>query len=90
LSDDHSNIQHATHGVATNPVVSSVYPLSDQQVRALGLERFEFGRPCRSVENFEKLNRIDEGTYGVVYRARERITGEIVALKRVKLEQVCV
>jgi len=66
---------------------SSTYPLSEERVLALGLDRFEFGRPCRSVENFEKLNRIDEGTYGVVYRARERITGEIVALKRVKLEQ---
>ena len=23
---------------------------------------------CRSVEHYEKLNRISEGTYGVVYR----------------------
>ncbi|KAF9906737.1 hypothetical protein EC991_000330 [Linnemannia zychae] len=42
---------------------------------------------CRSVENYEKLNRISEGTYGVVYRARDRITGEIVALKKLKLDQ---
>ena len=26
---------------------------------------------CRSVEEFHCLNRIEEGTYGVVYRARE-------------------
>lgn len=42
---------------------------------------------CRSVENYEKLNRISEGTYGVVYRAKDRITGEIVALKKLKLDQ---
>ncbi|KAJ3079840.1 hypothetical protein HK102_003476, partial [Quaeritorhiza haematococci] len=42
---------------------------------------------CRSVNNYEKLNRIDEGAYGVVYRARDRTTGEIVALKKLKLER---
>ncbi|KAG0051039.1 hypothetical protein BGZ83_004194 [Gryganskiella cystojenkinii] len=42
---------------------------------------------CRSVENYEKLNRISEGSYGVVYRARDRITGDIVALKKLKLDQ---
>ncbi|KAJ7374563.1 Cyclin-dependent kinase 10 [Desmophyllum pertusum] len=29
-----------------------------------------YGR-CRPVTEFEKLNRIGEGTYGVVYRARD-------------------
>ncbi|PSC74284.1 cyclin-dependent kinase G-2-like isoform X1 [Micractinium conductrix] len=42
---------------------------------------------CRSVDTYEKLNRISEGTYGVVYRARDRDTGEICALKKVKLEK---
>ncbi|KAL4459167.1 hypothetical protein ABPG75_014032 [Micractinium tetrahymenae] len=42
---------------------------------------------CRSVDNYEKLNRISEGTYGVVYRARDRESGEICALKKVKLEK---
>ena len=42
--------------------------------------------PCRHVDHFEKLNRIEEGTYGVVYRARDRKSGEIVALKKLKLE----
>eukprot|EP00761_Pharyngomonas_kirbyi_P009519 gb/GECH01009535.1/.p1 GENE.gb/GECH01009535.1/~~gb/GECH01009535.1/.p1 ORF type:complete len:414 (+),score=72.04 gb/GECH01009535.1/:1-1242(+) len=39
---------------------------------------------CRSVDNFEKLNEIDQGTYGVVFRARDLSTGEVVALKKVK------
>ncbi|KAL4427156.1 hypothetical protein ABPG77_001160 [Micractinium sp. CCAP 211/92] len=42
---------------------------------------------CRSVDNYVQLNRISEGTYGVVYRARDGETGEICALKRVKLEK---
>jgi len=33
------------------------------------------------------LNRIEEGTYGVVYRARDKRTDEIVALKRLKMEK---
>uniref|UniRef100_A0A7S0JKV0 Protein kinase domain-containing protein n=1 Tax=Calcidiscus leptoporus TaxID=127549 RepID=A0A7S0JKV0_9EUKA len=41
--------------------------------------------PCRSVDCYEKLYKIDEGAYGVVYKAKDRITGEIVALKQVKL-----
>jgi cell division cycle 2-like len=42
---------------------------------------------CRSVEIYEKLNHIEEGSYGVVYRARDKQSGDIVALKRLKLER---
>ncbi|KAJ6948959.1 hypothetical protein NC651_003078 [Populus alba x Populus x berolinensis] len=42
---------------------------------------------CRSVDEFKRLNKINKGTYGVVYRAREKKTREIVALKRVKMEK---
>lgn len=40
---------------------------------------------CAKVDRFRKLNRIDEGTYGVVYRARDTESGDIVALKQLKL-----
>lgn len=42
--------------------------------------------PCRHVDNFEILNHIEEGSYGWVSRARENATGEVVALKRLKME----
>ena len=42
--------------------------------------------PCRSVDNFERLGCIGAGTYGVVYQARDKDTGEIVALKRIRLQ----
>lgn len=44
-------------------------------------------RGCRSVEEFQCLNRIEEGTYGVVYRAKDKRTSEVVALKRLKMEK---
>ncbi|XP_052620323.1 cyclin-dependent kinase C-2 [Lactuca sativa] len=40
----------------------------------------------RSVDCFEKLEQIGEGTYGQVYMAREIRTGEIVALKRIRMD----
>ncbi|CAM8916663.1 unnamed protein product [Rhodiola kirilowii] len=40
----------------------------------------------RSVDCFEKLEQIGEGTYGQVYMAREILTGEIVALKKIRMD----
>ncbi|KAK2141393.1 hypothetical protein LSH36_1109g00033 [Paralvinella palmiformis] len=47
-------------------------------------EHLKLGR-CRSVLEFEKLNRIGEGTYGIVYRARDTHSEEIVALKKMRM-----
>ncbi|EPQ28963.1 uncharacterized protein PFL1_03253 [Pseudozyma flocculosa PF-1] len=41
---------------------------------------------CRSVYCYERLNHIEEGSYGVVFRARDKQTGEIVALKKLKMD----
>lgn len=42
---------------------------------------------CRSVYDcYERLDKIDEGTYGVVYRAKDLATKEIVALKQIKFD----
>ncbi|KHN26013.1 Cyclin-dependent kinase C-2 [Glycine soja] len=40
----------------------------------------------RSVDCFEKLEQIGEGTYGQVYMAKEIKTGEIVALKKIRMD----
>eukprot|EP00873_Tetraselmis_striata_P012628 jgi/Tetstr1/432892/TSEL_022241.t1 len=39
------------------------------------------------MEKYEKLEKLGEGTYGVVYKARNRQTGHIIALKKIMLEQ---
>jgi len=38
------------------------------------------------MENFQKVEKIGEGTYGVVYKARDKATGKVVALKKIRLE----
>jgi len=40
----------------------------------------------RNVEVYEKVEQVGEGTYGQVYKARNKETGEIVALKRVRMD----
>lgn len=35
---------------------------------------------------YQKIDKIGEGTYGVVYKARDRSSGRIVALKKIRLE----
>ena len=55
------------------------------------VRRLRFQMPeiqsCRHIERYEKLNHIEEGSYGVVFRARESGTGDIVAVKRLKMDK---
>lgn len=38
------------------------------------------------MERYQKMEKIGEGTYGVVYKAKDRVSGEIIALKKIRLE----
>ncbi|KAK4751538.1 hypothetical protein SAY87_005020 [Trapa incisa] len=40
-----------------------------------------------AMDAFEKLEKVGEGTYGKVYRAREKATNRIVALKKTRLHE---
>lgn len=42
---------------------------------------------CRSVDCYQRLDSIQEGSYGVVYRAKDVQTGEIFALKKIKMQK---
>lgn len=39
------------------------------------------------MQKYEKLEKIGEGTYGTVFKGKNRETHEIVALKRVRLDE---
>ncbi|XP_028131093.1 cyclin-dependent kinase-like 1 isoform X1 [Diabrotica virgifera virgifera] len=38
--------------------------------------------PSKSMERYEKIGKLGEGSYGIVYKCRNRDTGEIVAIKK--------
>ncbi|KAA6411643.1 MAG: cyclin-dependent kinase 10-like [Lasallia pustulata] len=54
------------------------------QALSLGLESGFLGS-CAPISSYEKLNQLGEGAYGVVYRARDRETSKVVALKQVRM-----
>ncbi|BGP39754.1 Cyclin-dependent kinase catalytic subunit [Rhodotorula kratochvilovae] len=39
------------------------------------------------MENYERLEKVGEGTYGTVYKCRQLATNQIVALKKIRLEE---
>ena len=40
----------------------------------------------RFICGYETIEKIGEGTYGVVYKARNKVTGKFVALKKIRLD----
>lgn len=54
-------------------------------VGALGLV-LRISAAIKMTDDYVKLEKIGEGTYGVVYKARNKKTGKFVALKKIRLE----
>jgi cyclin-dependent kinase len=36
------------------------------------------------MERYQKLDKVGEGTYGIVYKAKDKVTGDILALKKIR------
>ena len=54
------------------------------------LENFEYEQDhlsCKKREDFEDLGTIGQGTFGVVYKCREKTSRKYYALKQIKLDQ---
>ena len=44
-------------------------------------------KPVSELDKYQKLEKLGEGTYGVVYKALNQHTGEYVAIKKIRLEK---
>ncbi|KAF8983349.1 hypothetical protein BGZ46_010471 [Entomortierella lignicola] len=84
---DDDDIRSSSMSTPKESVVETMVQAEEYRITVPDVPQHPVLTGCRSVENYEKLNRISEGTYGVVYRAKDRVTGEIVALKKLKLDQ---
>ncbi|KAF4379565.1 hypothetical protein F8388_023582 [Cannabis sativa] len=51
------------------------------------METLEATATVSAMDAFEKLEKVGEGTYGKVYKARDKVTGKIVALKKTRLHE---
>lgn len=89
-----NQVQKQQEIVQADPdILKDLYPESgDDMIEVDQSGRLEFYHPavqgCRQVDDSYKfLNRVAEGTYGVVFRAEDKKSGEICALKRLKMEK---
>ena len=44
-------------------------------------------KPISQLDKYQKLEKLGEGTYGIVYKAQNLETGEYVAIKKIRLEK---
>lgn len=81
--------EHPSAGSTPTPAEAELQRQKQkEQQKESSLLRFPMREwcPCRQVDNFERLNHIEEGSYGWVSRAKDITTGEVVALKKLKME----
>lgn len=69
--------------------MTPLYPVTHR--RATRVYSVHTGRSRSTVyafpmDRYHKLDKIGEGTYGVVYKAKDKATGEIMALKKIRLD----
>ena len=46
-----------------------------------------FVHEASQLDRYERQEKLGEGTYGIVYKCRDLQTGEIVAMKKIRLEK---
>lgn len=54
---------------------------------AAGDQQQRFVKDHHQLENYVIKEKLGEGTYGVVYKAIQKKTGDLVALKKIRLEK---
>lgn len=82
----------SSRGSRYGPITAAEYrfrrgaPMSDEELARVPLSRRRRKWVWRSVGSFQQLEQVGEGTYGQVWSARDKITNEVVALKRVRMD----
>ncbi|CAO1633754.1 unnamed protein product [Sympodiomycopsis kandeliae] len=61
-------------------------PTSNERRPMPPYESYPAIHQSNSIHSYTRLNQIEEGSYGIVYRARHNPSGDIVAIKRLKME----
>lgn len=77
-------LQPGTPGV-TSPAPDKGLPVYKIDLPGDASRDEQFGG-CRSVDRYDRLHQIGEGTYGQVFLAKDRDTGELVALKKIRMD----
>lgn len=96
LEEEAQRATEAAKAEASRPAKRRRLSNGEEDAEDIGVEESKKGKllrfpapewsPCRHIDNFEQLNRIEEGSYGYVTRAKNKNTGEVVALKKLKME----
>ena len=78
------------NNIINNDIISTS-SINQQQQQQQQQQKYKLHNPllqgCRSVyTSYERLSRLDEGTYGIVWKAKDNTTNEIVALKQIKFD----
>jgi len=75
-SEDNGNTKRPADGVIGNAAADNTFTKHNPLLQG-----------CRSVySSYHRIQRIDEGTYGVVWKAMDLSTKEVVALKQIKFD----
>ena len=84
---EHHLLSDSTHAIMATKSLPDHMALCPVTLEFQKMPQNDILGTCRSVSDFEKLNRVGEGTYGIVYRAKDLKSGEIVALKKIRMEK---
>jgi len=81
--------KHSTMTLTQGAKKRSFDPItkSSKKCRPTAISTLKFPRPLRDVNVFDKKYQVGQGTYGSVFVGADKVTGDIVALKRINTEQ---